>query len=440
MAMRVGKLTKIGLQAVLITSLCGTTSIASAQFLEPVQRAGRICGVGWGDGYHACRHSGLRLLADLPPRSYASRYGDRHHPKQWLVHHPGATFYDRFDAANGRCCSDRCCGDGAACDAGPCDAGPGCESYPISALEPSNAAGVEQPESSDQPNRPQLASQPTTTDTTRQADLSATPIARSAAPRHQLSRPATATDAHLSDLDSRTLSNMVSEPINRKYAIGQPRAAGNAAAFVTPGSSSNRQAMEDVSMGFGLSPASPIDPVTRQPMRPAFVSSRTPGLILPTHPDPPVNSDPPAVAVKQETGGASGISSPLVAQGVEKGKAGPMPPPEPPMVATPSLSMPPVSNVPSYAVETFAQDDVAEVTSSAPRRPQRLGGRTVEIATQQVQPKLPTFLQYPRRLGAAGSARANPVANTLKLETSERGVRSEEQIVRQPSGTELKRR
>ncbi|MFG0289650.1 MAG: hypothetical protein ACF8CQ_15830 [Rhodopirellula sp. JB044] len=50
-------------------------SIATAGFPETVQRSGRLCGCGWGDGYHACHSSGVRPLADLPPRSYAARTG-----------------------------------------------------------------------------------------------------------------------------------------------------------------------------------------------------------------------------------------------------------------------------------------------------------------------------------------------------------------------------
>ncbi|EMI53720.1 hypothetical protein RSSM_04861 [Rhodopirellula sallentina SM41] len=46
-----------------------------AGFPETIQRSGRLCGCGWGDGYHACHSSGVRPLADLPPRSYAARTG-----------------------------------------------------------------------------------------------------------------------------------------------------------------------------------------------------------------------------------------------------------------------------------------------------------------------------------------------------------------------------
>ncbi len=51
------------------------SSIATAGFPESLERGGRLYGCGWGDGYHSCHSSGVRPLADLPPRSYAARVG-----------------------------------------------------------------------------------------------------------------------------------------------------------------------------------------------------------------------------------------------------------------------------------------------------------------------------------------------------------------------------
>ncbi|MCM2369235.1 hypothetical protein [Aporhodopirellula aestuarii] len=50
-------------------------SVATAGFPETLARGGRVCGCCWGDGYHTCHSSGVRPLADLPPRSYAARVG-----------------------------------------------------------------------------------------------------------------------------------------------------------------------------------------------------------------------------------------------------------------------------------------------------------------------------------------------------------------------------
>ena len=72
--------------------------MANADWPQAVDRLGRYCGVGWGDGYHACQSSGARPLANLPPRSYASRrqpapHDRRHRPTEVIQssHQPIAT-------------------------------------------------------------------------------------------------------------------------------------------------------------------------------------------------------------------------------------------------------------------------------------------------------------------------------------------------------------
>ncbi len=83
-----------------------------AEFPETLARAGRLCGCSWGDGYHTCSSSGVRPLADLPPRSYPARVGSldermagcptcqpRMLPGVDPITSPGGpvTFYHRFD-------------------------------------------------------------------------------------------------------------------------------------------------------------------------------------------------------------------------------------------------------------------------------------------------------------------------------------------------------
>ncbi|TWU48829.1 hypothetical protein Poly51_47330 [Rubripirellula tenax] len=103
-----------------------TNATAAADQPAPVERLGRWSGYGWSDGYHACAGSGVRLGADLPPKSYADTRGanqggmsrgklDGH------GHMQGTTFYDRFDTARG-------CDAGTGCDAYGCDAG-GCNHF-----------------------------------------------------------------------------------------------------------------------------------------------------------------------------------------------------------------------------------------------------------------------------------------------------------------------
>jgi hypothetical protein len=103
-----------------------------------LERAGRLYGVCWGDGYHACSSSGKRLLADLPPTS-ALTTTVSHRKSNGQARRRAATFYDRFDAINqslfhtteccvpgceivdcdGSRCHKRC--DRAACDTSGCD-------------------------------------------------------------------------------------------------------------------------------------------------------------------------------------------------------------------------------------------------------------------------------------------------------------------------------
>ncbi len=87
-----------------------------AQVPRPLERLGRLYGVYWGDGYHACDCSGVRPLADLPPSSARATAVSRQLPIG-PAHRRGATFYDRFDASHRSNCSS------AACDSGQCDAG-----------------------------------------------------------------------------------------------------------------------------------------------------------------------------------------------------------------------------------------------------------------------------------------------------------------------------
>jgi len=87
-------------------------SRAQAGFPETFDRTGRLIGSGWGDGYHSCHSSGVRPLANLPPRSYAARVGTfgekiagcatcgpRALPGVGPITAPGGpqTFYHRFD-------------------------------------------------------------------------------------------------------------------------------------------------------------------------------------------------------------------------------------------------------------------------------------------------------------------------------------------------------
>lgn len=93
--------------------------------------AGRVLGMGWSDGYHACKSSGQRCLADLPPKSYVAyqRHQASSRLKSCNQRNACSTVYDHFDAGCGSCCDGGCelSRDCCECDHGPaCDGG--CES------------------------------------------------------------------------------------------------------------------------------------------------------------------------------------------------------------------------------------------------------------------------------------------------------------------------
>jgi hypothetical protein len=108
----------------LLLTLAGSmpAELGVAEMPHPVERLGRLYGVCWGDGYHACRSSGFHPLADLPPVDRKAVKAVSHHFPIVPRHQRGATFYDRFDATNrSRFQPGEC--DSPGCDSGGCDSG-----------------------------------------------------------------------------------------------------------------------------------------------------------------------------------------------------------------------------------------------------------------------------------------------------------------------------
>lgn len=69
-----------------------------AGYPETFERVERLLGVGWGDGYQACRSSGIRPLADCPPRTYASQHNSPLDRVRGCKSGTGVrSFYDAFD-------------------------------------------------------------------------------------------------------------------------------------------------------------------------------------------------------------------------------------------------------------------------------------------------------------------------------------------------------
>lgn len=91
-----------------------TVNRVSAELPQPVERLGRLYGVGWGDGYQACKSSGCCVLRDLPPVSNRIRLIP---PRPPVAPAPRGviTYYDRFDAADS-------CAANVSCDAAEADA------------------------------------------------------------------------------------------------------------------------------------------------------------------------------------------------------------------------------------------------------------------------------------------------------------------------------
>ncbi|TWU51960.1 hypothetical protein [Rubripirellula reticaptiva] len=126
---------------------------ANAEEYHPIERAGRWSGIGWGDGYHACKSSGVGICSDLPPRSYSATFGDQ--TSRGNAHAHGAnrsdrypTFYDRFDAGqivecNSVGCATTLC-DSAGCDSVRCDSN-GCDAVGYGTATRGNEFGYNSP-------------------------------------------------------------------------------------------------------------------------------------------------------------------------------------------------------------------------------------------------------------------------------------------------------
>ena len=106
----------------------GSVAMAEAGSLGAVADAcdcaGRLFGIGWGDGYQACKSSGEHCFADLPPRTHAAYKRHQAHLRSKACRKQAAcsTVYDHFDAGCGTCCDGDChlAHQHAVCDGG-CD-------------------------------------------------------------------------------------------------------------------------------------------------------------------------------------------------------------------------------------------------------------------------------------------------------------------------------
>ena len=79
--------------------------------------AGRVLGIGWSDGCHACESSGRHCVADLPPQSCVGcqRHRAALRAKSCRKQNACSTVYDHFDAGCSYCCDGGCKTTGGQC-------------------------------------------------------------------------------------------------------------------------------------------------------------------------------------------------------------------------------------------------------------------------------------------------------------------------------------
>lgn len=340
------------LRSILIAAVVGIAStfptFASAQLPKPLDRTGRVLGFGWGDGYHTCTDSKIRLGANLPPKSFTAGHRFQHATaRNGLIRQVGSTFYDQFDASNGRSCDG--CGpqacDGApitwihgshvtrGCDAG-CDAAPGALSMPMEIIPPPVI------------NEPKIGLPISTRVPEFNPFTIGAPMASAAAVKKHPIRPKPP-----ALMRPRRISIPVSSKHPRKFA------------FTPPGIPESLLSPQPV----------PVATSTRH-----TVSSSTPAVLRPTHPD------------DENTSGA---------------------------LATEIIS---AAGVPSYVME---QPSATASAASGKPQPSRLGMSSV--------PTKPKVAARPSRLGAGTQSR-DPILTRPTVEMATRRPESGDPVIFQP--------
>ncbi len=393
--MRNGKAPNNWIRAALMSVVLGPTA-AWAGFPKPLETAGRLYGVYWGDGYHACASSGIRPGADLPPKSYSARHrsGSRV-AREGILHRIGATYYDRFDAANARACGSPGCGSGA-CDCGPVTVIHG--SQVIQSLGAMNST-IAQPtqEMRLQPLMAPSMAPDTVATTSRKPDAISeltAPLADKPQPKLYPTRPEP--PALLQRSDAFTVAS-------KQMTLSlEPPAPGNWGQMIADRSQS-------------------------QP-----VSTRTPAPIAPIHPSsPPVTparlslpSNPIATSTPSMV-----VPSPsmVVPPGIELAD------PAKPQVASAPARLP--EAVPSQALT--ANDIPAP--QQPPRTPARLGTQTPQAPTFDTAIDSVAVVKRPTRLGDGGlDVQVNPFATRPVVEMAKRVGGARDGVIFQPSGGSLK--
>ena len=113
-----------------IAGSCVVCSPVSAGKPFSLQRWGRLIGMGWGDGYHACRDGGFRPGADLPPQGYYEQFGPKQQKQACAA--CNNIYGSQYGLAVTHSCDEGNCD--ASCDNGACDNG-ACDqtnSFPMS--------------------------------------------------------------------------------------------------------------------------------------------------------------------------------------------------------------------------------------------------------------------------------------------------------------------
>lgn len=158
--MKVGNIRSWCNGLVVLATLAMTVQ-ALAQIPRPIERLGRLHGVGWGDGYHACKSSGICLTNDLPPKSATKLSGNLR----------GNTFYDHFDRGHCDGCDSTYAVSGRSVMDGPMMIQP-----PVSQSYPSMQGRVpetRQPTPATEPKQPTPAAKPKKAKQPKPADIPA---------------------------------------------------------------------------------------------------------------------------------------------------------------------------------------------------------------------------------------------------------------------------
>lgn len=412
--MRTGNESRHWVRAAVMGLIVMGPTVASAELPhQPLERVGRLCGIGWGDGYHACSSSGFRPFADLPPKTYATTYGAKPHLKRRLADRIGATYYDLFDAAKAQC------GKAPGCDSAPCDA---CDCGPAATPLGAPVSPVIAPPIQSTPGPP-AQTPPEQVNSTGAPAIS--PPADLAI---ELTQPLSAT------LSAKKYPTRPEPPVlgaERSEAI--PVASKQIAADVAAAASEPIEIPGEDMAFLGASAAIAGNwgqSLARSNRFRVAASTATPASIAPVHPGrPPSTPSRLRPTSKPFTTMTPSMQVRTLRDSTTPGEAAQ---PEHPQVAAKPQTPP--AYVPAYAMAPYtrpragAANVQAPVKQSPPTRPVRLGGQTETFESV-------ADVQRPARLGTDAASSASPFASRPVVEMATRSDPAADGLIHQPGSS-----